>query len=72
VHNRQAAPRVYSLSPAVFAIRATCLGRVDHWSLSRMRIQVVPRERAWDIDEELDLVVAEALLSRTPTGGGAA
>jgi CMP-N-acetylneuraminic acid synthetase len=72
VHNRQAAPRVYSLSPAVYAIRATCLGRVGHWSLARMRIQIVPRERAWDIDEELDLVVAEALLSQAPTRGGVA
>jgi CMP-N-acetylneuraminic acid synthetase len=33
-----------------------------------VRAVTVPRERSLDIDDELDLVIAEALLARRETG----
>jgi N-acylneuraminate cytidylyltransferase/CMP-N,N'-diacetyllegionaminic acid synthase len=61
---RQAAPRVYSLSGSVFAIRRDALWEFEHWSRSTMRIHEVPRERAVDVDSELDLRLVEFLLQR--------
>lgn len=62
VTNRQAAPAVFSLSPAVFAIRADALRRFTHWSQARMRVHVVPRERAVDIDTPFDFQLVEFLM----------
>lgn len=64
VTNRQQAPPVYNLSPAVFAIRRDALWRHDHWSQCRMTLCVVPRDRAVDIDTEFDFHLVESLLSR--------
>jgi N-acylneuraminate cytidylyltransferase/CMP-N,N'-diacetyllegionaminic acid synthase len=62
ITRRQAAPRVYSLSPSVFAIRRRALWQYEHWSESRFEIFVVPRERALDIDTELDFQFVRFLL----------
>lgn len=59
---RQEAPPVYSLSPAVYAIRAEALWTYAHWSEARLKIHVIPRERAVDIDSELDFRFAEYLM----------
>jgi N-acylneuraminate cytidylyltransferase/CMP-N,N'-diacetyllegionaminic acid synthase len=59
---RQKAPAVFSLSPAVFAIRRTALWQYEHWSQSKFQIYVVPRERAIDIDTETDFRFVEALM----------
>jgi CMP-N,N'-diacetyllegionaminic acid synthase len=62
VTRRQAAPHVYSLSPAVYAIRRDSLWQFEHWALSRMQIHVIPRERAVDIDTEIDFRFVEYLI----------
>jgi CMP-N,N'-diacetyllegionaminic acid synthase len=64
IANRQQAPAVYNLSPAIFAIRRDALWLHDHWSQCRMTLSVIPRERAVDIDTEFDLKLVEFLLSR--------
>lgn len=64
VVNRQQAPAVYSLSPAIFAIRRDALWRHDHWSQCKMTLSVIPRERALDIDTELDFTLVELLFAR--------
>jgi CMP-N,N'-diacetyllegionaminic acid synthase len=61
---RQEAPRVYSLSPAVYAIRRDTLWKYSHWSEARLQIYRLPRERAIDIDSELDFRLAEFLMLR--------
>jgi len=61
---RQGAPQVYSLSPAVFAIRRDALWKYEHWSQARLQIYVMPRERAIDIDNQLDLDFVEFLMQR--------
>ena len=64
IANRQQAPAVYSLSPAIFAIRRDALWRHDHWSQCEMALSVIPRERALDIDTELDFTLVELLFAR--------
>lgn len=64
---RQAAPPVYSLSPAVYAIRRDALWKYSHWSEARLQIHPIPRERAIDIDSELDFRIVEFLLSHSRT-----
>lgn len=64
IANRQQAPVVYNLSPAIFAIRRDALWRHDHWSQCRMTLSVIPRERAVDIDTEFDFRLVESLLER--------
>lgn len=59
---RQQAPPVYSLSPAVYAIRRQALWDHGHWSQSRMQVHLLPRDRAVDIDTELDFILVETLL----------
>jgi CMP-N,N'-diacetyllegionaminic acid synthase len=59
---RQAAPPVYSLSPAVYAIRRDTLWKYSHWSEARFQIYRLPRERAIDIDSELDFRLVEFLM----------
>ncbi|MGH7718038.1 MAG: hypothetical protein ACREON_04240, partial [Gemmatimonadaceae bacterium] len=71
ITRRQDAPRVYSLSPAVFAMKRDFLMRAGHWSEGRVHVVEVPRERGLDIDSELDLAFAEFLLSARAGGGGA-
>jgi len=61
---RQGAPQVYSLSPAVFAIRRDALWNYDHWSQSKLQLSIIPRERAIDIDEEVDFEMVEFLMKQ--------
>jgi CMP-N,N'-diacetyllegionaminic acid synthase len=62
IASRQAAPPVYSLSPAVFAICRDALWQYEHWSQAKLQIHVIPRERAVDIDIELDFRFIEFLM----------
>jgi N-acylneuraminate cytidylyltransferase/CMP-N,N'-diacetyllegionaminic acid synthase len=64
VTRRQDAPPVYSLSPAVFAIRRDFVLQASHWSEGRVGLVVLPRERAIDIDHELDFQFVEFLLMK--------
>jgi CMP-N,N'-diacetyllegionaminic acid synthase len=64
ITRRQAAPKVYGLSPAVYAIRRDALWQFEHWALSKMMISPLPRERAVDIDTEVDFRFVEFLMER--------
>ena len=59
IGRRQDAPEVYSLSPAVFAMRRDFVMKAQHWSEGRVKIFTIPRERAIDIDCEIDFQFAE-------------
>lgn len=61
---RQEAPRVYSATPAAFGFRREFLERTDYLYDGRVGIVEIPRERAVDIDHEVDFQFAEFLLSR--------
>ncbi|MGH7380678.1 MAG: cytidylyltransferase domain-containing protein [Candidatus Methylomirabilales bacterium] len=62
ITRRQDAPPVYNLSPAVYAILRDALWKHEHWSEARVQIQVIPRERAIDIDSEFDFFLVEHLM----------
>jgi CMP-N,N'-diacetyllegionaminic acid synthase len=64
IANRQQAPVVYNLSPAIFAIRREALWSHEHWSQCKMTLSIIPRERAVDIDTEFDFRLVESLLER--------
>jgi CMP-N-acetylneuraminic acid synthetase len=60
---RQDAPPVYSVSPSVFAWRRDRMA-VTHLYEGRWGACIVPRERAIDIDHEIDFQFVEFLMMR--------
>ena len=60
---RQDAPCVYSLSPSAFVIKREALYRHQHWSQAICKLYIMPRERAVDIDTEMDWKFVEFLIS---------
>ena len=61
---RQDAPLVYSLTPAAYVIKRSALYDYAHWSQARCKIYPIPRERAVDIDTELDFKIVEFLMNQ--------
>jgi N-acylneuraminate cytidylyltransferase/CMP-N,N'-diacetyllegionaminic acid synthase len=59
---RQDAPKVYSLTPAAFVIKKSALYDYEHWSKAKCMIYEIPRERAVDIDTEIDFKIVEFLM----------
>lgn len=59
---RQDAPLVYSLTPAAYVVKTATLYNVEHWSQAKCKIYPVPRERAIDIDTEIDFTIIEFLI----------
>ncbi len=57
--SRQDAPVVYSLTPAAYVIKKEALYKYEHWSKAKCIIHPVPRERAIDIDTEMDFKIVE-------------
>lgn len=60
---RQDAPKVFSLTPAAYVIKKEALYKYPHWSEAKCMISEMPRERAIDIDTELDFKLIEFLLN---------
>jgi N-acylneuraminate cytidylyltransferase/CMP-N,N'-diacetyllegionaminic acid synthase len=63
VTRRQDAPHVYSVSPSVFGWQRNSLS-IRHLFEGRWGGCIIPRERAIDIDHEVDFKFAEFLLMR--------
>ena len=59
---RQDAPQVYSLTPAAYVVKKSALYEYEHWSKARCKIHPIPRERAVDIDTEIDFKIVEFLM----------
>ncbi|MCZ2222872.1 MAG: acylneuraminate cytidylyltransferase family protein [Chitinophagales bacterium] len=60
---RQDAPEVYSLTPAAYVIKKSALYEFEHWSKAKCKIYPMPRERAVDIDTEIDFKIVEFLMN---------
>lgn len=60
---RQDAPQVYSLTPAAYVVKKSALYNFEHWSKAKCKIYAMPRERAIDIDTEMDFKMVEFLLA---------
>lgn len=69
--NSQRLPSLYIPNGAVFATRRRCL--MPHGLIvgKRVRVVIVPDERSLDIDEPLDLIVANVLARRMKTENAA-
>ncbi|MGI8952812.1 MAG: cytidylyltransferase domain-containing protein [Chitinophagaceae bacterium] len=61
---RQDAPKVYSLTPAVYVIKKSALYTYEHWSKAKCKLFEVPRKRAVDIDTEIDFRFVEFLINK--------
>lgn len=59
---RQDAPEVYSLTPAAYVVKKSALYNYEHWSKAKCKIYPIPRERAVDIDTEIDFRIVEFLM----------
>jgi CMP-N,N'-diacetyllegionaminic acid synthase len=59
---RQDAPEVYSLTPAAYVVKKSALYEFEHWSKAKCKIYPMPRERAVDIDTEIDFRIVEFLM----------
>jgi CMP-N,N'-diacetyllegionaminic acid synthase len=59
---RQDAPQVYSLTPAAYVVKKSALYNYEHWSKAKCKIHPIPRERAVDIDTEIDFKIVEFLI----------
>ncbi len=64
IHTRQAAPAVYDVTTVAYAARPDYVLRATALFAGKVKAVVVPRERALDIDTELDFQFAEFLLAR--------
>jgi CMP-N,N'-diacetyllegionaminic acid synthase len=64
---RQDAPKVLGLSGAAFVIKKSALYNYTHWSQAVCRVYEMPRERALDIDEEIDFELIKLLLNSHST-----
>jgi N-acylneuraminate cytidylyltransferase len=61
---RQDAPAVFDIATVAYAARSAFVLGAEGLFAGHVRAVIVPRERALDIDTELDLSLAEFLLSR--------
>lgn len=64
IYQRQAAPPVFDMTTVAYAARPAFVLSAKSMFEGRMMAVLVPRERAVDIDTELDLKFAEFLLSQ--------
>jgi len=64
VVRRQDTPEVFDLTTVAYAARSEFVLRADSYFDGRVCAVVVPRDRAIDIDSELDLAFAEVLVER--------
>ena len=65
VHQRQGAPTVFDITTVAYAARPQFVLNAKGMFDGKVRTLLVPPERALDIDTELDLKVAEALLAHS-------
>jgi N-acylneuraminate cytidylyltransferase len=61
---RQDVPAVFQIVPSAYVCRADFVLSCEHYMQGRVRAVVIPRERAVDVDTELDLQWAEFLYDR--------
>jgi N-acylneuraminate cytidylyltransferase len=64
IMQRQAAPQVYDMTTVAYAAHADFVLSADSIFAGKVKAVTVPPERALDIDTELDLAIAECLLTQ--------
>jgi N-acylneuraminate cytidylyltransferase len=69
IHRRQDAPVVFDVTPVAYVTTPAHIERAFGYYDGRIKANFVPRERAVDIDTEVDLEVARALFARQKATG---
>ena len=64
---RQDVPPVYGVSGSVFAYRRSSLSTIEHLYAGAWGGYLIPRERAIEVDNEVDLKFVEIMMSRIAT-----
>lgn len=64
IHRRQDAPALYDMTTVAYAARPGFVLETESLFAGKVKAHLVPRERALDIDSELDLEIAEFLLQK--------
>jgi CMP-N-acetylneuraminic acid synthetase len=67
--SRQAAPKVFDMNASIYVWWKDVLRKKKGIFLDKSIIYIMPRERSIDIDEELDLKIAEIFLKERMTNG---
>jgi N-acylneuraminate cytidylyltransferase len=70
-HRRQDAPQLYDMTTVAYAARADFVLAANGIFDGNVRAVLVPRERALDIDTELDLFIGAALIDKVSSAGEA-
>lgn len=65
IHRRQSAPVAYDVTTVAYVTRTDYILKANSVMEGRVGCVVIPRDRALDIDDPIDLEYAEFLLSRT-------
>jgi N-acylneuraminate cytidylyltransferase len=71
VHRRQDAPTLYDITTVAYAARADFILGADRLFDGTIRAVQIPRERALDIDSEMDLRIGAALAGTLSSGPAA-
>ena len=64
IHNRQDCPKAFDIATVAYAARARYVLSAQTLFEGHVKAVVVPRERALDIDTEMDFQIAEFMVSR--------
>lgn len=70
-HRRQDAPQLYDMTTVAYAARADFVLAANGIFDGNVRAVLVPRERALDIDTELDLFIGTVLIDKASSAGEA-
>lgn len=62
--NRQELPKYFQLNGTIFVARWDFIKKYQQWDGDKTYAFIIPRERAVDIDDEIDLALAKVLLEQ--------
>ena len=65
IHNRQKAPKTFDMNASIYIWKRDILEQHDSLFLDRTGIYVMPQERSYDIDNEIDFEIVEFLMSKS-------
>jgi CMP-N-acetylneuraminic acid synthetase len=70
-HRRQDAPVLYDMTTVAYAVRTDFILKAERIFDGKVQAVMIPRERALDIDTEMDMLIAEALIDKVSNVGDA-
>ena len=68
-HRRQDAPELFDITTVAYVARADFVMSAARIFDGRVRVVLIPRERALDIDTHFDMLIAEALVGKVGKAG---